>query len=155
MAFYSSASNASLWRGVDYFDKGKVEEFTCLDDGTIKGIVTGSEGKAYDVVIDPSHPKKSTCNCPFAEGRRVVCKHMIALYFASIPGSREAFDRDMQALEAQYELQEKRWREETRKRIDASVAALSAKEARARLADILYRDALDERYRSPDEYGWW
>ena len=35
-----------------------------------KGKVSGSNGEIYDVEIDKSHPKRSTCNCAFAKGRR-------------------------------------------------------------------------------------
>lgn len=31
------------------------------------------------------HPRKSICNCPHADGRRVICKHMIALLFTASP----------------------------------------------------------------------
>lgn len=155
MTFYDSASNASFWRGVDYYRQQKVFAFAERENDIIEGTVAGSEGQRYSVAIDLAHPKKSTCNCKFAEGRRVVCKHMVALYFASIPGSYEAFENDRRNWEAQIELEERRWREETRKRIGEYVAALSAKEARARLADILFEEALDERYRRHDGYDYW
>ena len=154
MAFYNAASNASLWRGIDYYRRGNVLGFSCADDGIVVGAVKGSGGSAYDVTINREHPRKSTCSCPFAKGRRVICKHMVALYFASTPGSYEAFEQDMRKLEVQYELEEKRWREETRKRIETEVAALSAKEARVKLAEILYNNELEERYRDDDKEFW-
>lgn len=49
------------------------------------GKVRGSNDAAYDVTIDTAHPKKSVCNCPFAEGRRVICKHMVALNLGIFP----------------------------------------------------------------------
>ena len=155
VTFYDSASNASFWRGVDYYKQQKVLDFAEREGGIIEGTVAGSEGQRYKVAIDLVHPKKSTCNCKFAEGRRVVCKHMVALYFASVPGSYEAFENDRRNWEAQIELEERRWREETRRRIDEYVAALSAKEARTRLADLLFEEALDERYRRDDGYDYW
>ncbi|NMB97839.1 MAG: hypothetical protein GYA02_14710 [Clostridiaceae bacterium] len=36
-------------------------------------------------MINIVHPRKSKCNCPHADGRRVICKHMIALYFTVFP----------------------------------------------------------------------
>lgn len=35
--------------------------------------------------INIEHPRSSKCNCPHAEGRRIVCKHMVALYFSVFP----------------------------------------------------------------------
>lgn len=155
MAFYDSASNASFWRGVDYYQQQKVLNFTKVENGIVEGVVAGSEGLEYAVSIDLAHPKRSTCNCKFADGRRVVCKHMVALYFASIPGACEQFEEDRRNWEAQIELEERRWRKETRERIDRHVAELSAEEARTKLADILYQGALDERYHSQEEWGRW
>mgnify|MGYP002644725577 CR=1 FL=1 len=48
-------------------------------------IEIASGNNKYVVHIDKMHPRKSKCNCPFADGRRVVCKHMIALYFTAEP----------------------------------------------------------------------
>lgn len=48
-------------------------------------IEVASSNNKYVVHIDKKHPRKSKCNCPFADGRRVVCKHMIALYFTAEP----------------------------------------------------------------------
>lgn len=96
MAFYSSTSNASLWRGIHYYEDGKVQSYSTVEEGIIRGTVSGSEGNAYGTTIDLDHPKRSTCNCPFADGRKVICKHMIALYFMSVPGSYEAFEKDME-----------------------------------------------------------
>lgn len=133
----------------------QVLNFTEVENGIVEGAVSGSEGLEYAVSIDLAHPKRSTCNCKFADGRRVVCKHMIALYFASIPGAYEQFEKDRRNWETQIELEERRWRKETRERIDRHAAALSAEEARTKLADILFQEALDERYRSQDEWGRW
>ncbi|WP_341484057.1 SWIM zinc finger family protein [Eubacterium maltosivorans] len=51
--------------------------------------------------IDRAHPRKSTCNCPFADGRRVVCKHMIALYFTAKPKAAEDFLKEVEEWEAE------------------------------------------------------
>lgn len=31
-------------------------------------------------MIDTEHPKKSKCNCPHAEGKKIVCKHKTTRY---------------------------------------------------------------------------
>lgn len=149
--FYSAASNASLWRGVSYYKEGRVVSFEACGSDVVRGVVAGSENNFHDTTIDLLHPKRSACNCPFAEGRRVICKHMIALYFTAVPNSFEHFEEGMRSAEARYELEEERWRTEELGRIKKHVAALSAKEARERLVDILYQDALAYRYRN-DRY---
>ena len=49
------------------------------------GKVRGSNDAVYDVTIDTVHSKKSVCNCPFVEGRRVIRKHMVALNVGIFP----------------------------------------------------------------------
>ena len=49
------------------------------------GKVRGSNDAVYDVTIDTVHSKKSVCNCPFIEGRRVIRKHMVALNLGIFP----------------------------------------------------------------------
>ena len=49
------------------------------------GKVRGSNDAVYDVTIDTVHSKKSVCNCPFVEGRRVIRKHMVALNLGIFP----------------------------------------------------------------------
>ena len=150
MAFYSSASNNSTWRGVDYYEKRKVKFSRAVGDALYEGEVEGSEGRVYSVRIDVEHPKRSTCTCPFAEGRKVVCKHMVALYFESVPGSLDAFHRDIREEEARCELEEQRWREETLASITKLVRSMSAKEAKDKLIDMMYRNMMNDRY--SDDY---
>lgn len=151
MAFYDSASNKSLWRGIDYYKAGKAREFVKSVEG-LHGTVDGSNGEVYDVTINLEHPKKSTCDCPFAEGRKVICKHMIALYFTGVPGSYAAFEEDMRKMEVQQRLEEERWQKETLKRIKKDVSEMSAKDVREKLVDILFQQVLDNHYRND---GWW
>ena len=81
MGFIDCASFASIWRGYEYYKEGMVLTFEEQADGNVQGLVKGSEGNIYSTVIDPYHPRKSSCDCPHAEGKRKVCKHKIALYF--------------------------------------------------------------------------
>ena len=73
MGLIEIASGNSVWRGVVSWNKS--------GNSTYEGVVSGSNGDSYNVYIDKLHPRKSVCNCSIAGGRRVVCKHMIALYF--------------------------------------------------------------------------
>ena len=81
MGLIEIASGNSVWRGMDYYENHKVVSWNKSGNSTNKGGVSGSNEENYNVHIDKLHPRKSVCNCPIAEGRRVVCKHMIALYF--------------------------------------------------------------------------
>lgn len=151
MAFYSVASRRSLWRGVDYYKNGNVASWSAPSASTRKGTVLGSDQASYDVEIDLEHPKKSTCTCPFAEGRHVICKHMVALYFESVEGAYGWFEKEAEQAQIAYEQEMERWERETYQSIKEEVNGLTAKEAREWLIDILYQQKLDYRYRN-DRY---
>lgn len=51
----------------------------------------GRNGHTCMVHIDKAHPRRSFCNRPFTECRRVVCKHMIALYSTAGPKMAKDF----------------------------------------------------------------
>lgn len=92
MGLLEIASGQSVWRGMDYYDDKKVLSWKVTGDESYDGIVSGRNGHSYNVHIDKVHPRKSTCPCPFAAGRRVICKHnMIALYFTVDPGAVKEF----------------------------------------------------------------
>ena len=85
MGLYECASSKSVWRGYYYYEeKGHILSCDKIGEYIYKGEVQGTASDPYKVIIDIRHPRKSTCNCPFADGRRVVCKHMMALYFLYI-----------------------------------------------------------------------
>ncbi len=151
MAFYSAASGRSLWRGVDYYKNDNVASWSAPSASIRKGTVLGSNQASYDVEIDLEHPKKSTCTCPFAEGRHVICKHMVALYFESVEGAYGKFEQEVERAQIAYEQEEERWKRETYLSIKKEVDGITAKEAREWLIDILYQQELDYRYRN-DRY---
>ena len=59
------------------------------------GKVRGSNDAVYDVTIDTVHSKKSVCNCPFVEGRRVIRKHMVALNLGIFPEKEQQMMDDL------------------------------------------------------------
>ena len=91
MGLIEMASGSSVWRGMDYYERKMVCSWKKSGEEAYDGVVSGSEGNKYSVHIDKVHPRKSSCNCPFAEGRRVICKHMIALLFTAEPKTAEDF----------------------------------------------------------------
>ena len=139
MGLIETASANSIWRGMDYYEARKVISWEKTGTFAYDGIVSGSEGNKYTVHIETNHPRRSTCNCPFAEGRRVVCKHMIALYFTAVPNAADDFLRQVEEWEAEEQEREKQYYEDLRKYVNQ----LSKAELRERLYDALVE--LEER----------
>ena len=126
MGLIDLASGNSLWRGMEYYEGKKVVSVKQTGESEYEGIVNGSSQEPYHVVIDIDHPKKSKCTCPFADGRRVICKHMVATYFSVFPKEAERINKEAEEYEAE---EEKRWEEE-RKEIEKYVNSLSKQELR-------------------------
>lgn len=139
MGLIEIASNNSVWRGMDYYNNKKVVSWKTLKDGIYEGMVSGSEGNTYTVHIDTEHPRKSFCNCPFADGRRVVCKHMIALYFTAEPKVAKDFLKEVEKWEAEEKERERQHYEDMRK----YVKSLSKTELQEQLLDAMVQ--LEER----------
>ena len=139
MGLIETASANSVWRGMDYYETRKVVSWEQTGTFAYDGIVSGSEGNKYNVHIETNHPRRSTCNCPFAEGRRVVCKHMIALYFTAVPNATDDFLRQVEEWEAEEQEREKQHYEDLRKYVNQ----LSKAELRERLYYALVE--LEER----------
>ena len=133
MGLIEMASGNSVWRGMDYYERKMVCSWKKSGEEAYDGVVSGSEGNKYSVHIDKVHPRKSSCNCPFAEGRRVICKHMIALLFTSEPKAAEDFLRQVEEWE-----QEEKEREQLHyKELREYVNSLPKKELQERLYEAL------------------
>lgn len=90
MSILTSASSNSVSRGYDYFNSDKVNNVKQLNDHEYEGYVDGSLKNPYYVKIDIIHPRKSYCDCPFANGNK-TCKHMVALYFSIFDDEAEDY----------------------------------------------------------------
>ena len=101
MGIISCASGASCWRGLDYYKEKKVKDIKKISDIEYASKVKGN--KDYDVYLNIKHPRKSTCNCPMAKGKRIICKHIVATYFSVIPESAKDFENEQNELEKEYE----------------------------------------------------
>lgn len=123
MGLIEIASGNSVWRGMDYYENKKVISWNKKSEDIYEGVVNGSEGKSYSVHIDKLHPRKSTCNCPFADGRRVVCKHMIALYFTAEPQAAKDFLKQVEEWEQEEEEREIQHYKELRKYVNSLTKA--------------------------------
>ena len=144
MSILSIASNASAWRGYEYYKGKMVLSWKQVGEHEFEGEVAGSGNEPYHVMIDTEHPKKSTCNCPHAEGRRIVCKHKVALFFTVFPKEADEYIAEIE----EYEREEEEWEQECYDQIVKHVKSLSKEELRNALINAL----LDEEERDHNRY---
>lgn len=101
MGIISSASGSSCWRGLDYYKDKKVKNIKKINDIEYTSVASGT--KEYNVYLNLEKPRKSTCNCSLANGKRIICKHIVATYFSVVPGSAEDFENEQNRLHEEYE----------------------------------------------------
>ncbi len=131
MGLLDIASANSFRRGYDYFKALKVKSCCGAGPNRFEGTVEGSGKNIYHVTIDLEHPKKSTCDCPHAEGTRRVCKHKVALYFSVFPEAADKACREVEAWEEEFE--EEGLSEEEQREIEEYVDSLSIQQLKAKL----------------------
>ena len=131
MSFYDSASRNSYWRGVDYYESDYVTSLRQIDNETWASEVQGNNNNVYNVEININHPRKSKCTCPFADGRRVVCKHMVATYFKVFPDEAKEVIRERD----EYEREQEMYEDEIYDKVTEYVDSLSEDEVRASLME--------------------
>ncbi len=95
MALIDIAASKTVWRGIEYYNQGKVISWDKNEDGTYDARVAGSDDGEYLVHVDLEHPRKSTCNCPFANGKRIICKHMVAVSLCVDSSEAERFKKEL------------------------------------------------------------
>ncbi len=134
MSILSVASGQSVYRGYEYAQAKKVLHMEQVGEGVIQGEVSGSNGSTYDVIIDVNHPRKSQCNCPYAEGKRIVCKHMVAVYFTAFPTEAKKY---IEELENYWEEEEQR-QQEQEDRLIAYVHKMKKSDLQEALLQVLY-----------------
>ena len=101
MGIISLASGNSCWRGLDYYKNKKVIKLNKIDESEYLSVVKGTNN--YNVHIDTEHPRKSTCDCPLANGKRIICKHIVATYFTAFPEEATNFEEEQNRLQKEYE----------------------------------------------------
>ena len=133
MSLLSLASSESCWRGYSYYKENKVLRLETIDEYCFKATVSGSGRKSYSVEIDLSHPRRSSCTCPHAAGKRVICKHMIATYFAAFPEEATSYYAEIIRQEEEWE----DYQEEVTEKIRRYVQGLKKHEAQELLWELL------------------
>ena len=134
MGMIECTSGASLWRGYDYYKENKVKDLIETSPGIFSANVEGNSDKPYVVEIDVAHPRKSKCNCPHADGKRIVCKHMMAVYFAVFPEEAQRIYNE--AIE--YQEQEDKRAEELYEKVRQHVWKMKKNEAQQALLELIF-----------------
>lgn len=141
MSIRTLASGTSAWRGYEYYTEKKVLSLSQTGEDEYTGQVAGNGSVPYQVKINTVHIRQSKCNCPHADGRRVICKHMVALFFAAFPDEAEDYMEEVE----EYERDEEQRMEDHYAALRSYVKSLSKKELQEQLFEALAE--LEERGR--------
>lgn len=101
MSIISLASGSSCWRGLDYYKSNKIINLKRISNYEFKSTAVGTS--TYDIYLDISHPRRSTCTCPLANGKRILCKHIVATFFTAFPEEAKDFEEEQERLQEEYE----------------------------------------------------
>ncbi len=132
MSILTLASGASASRGYEYYQGKKVLRAEQIGETKYQGRVLG-RGGAYDVLIDTTHARSSSCTCPHAAGTRKICKHMVALYFTVFPQEAVKYWQDWE--EAMRE--EERLQAEMDNRLEQAIRRMTKAQLQEALTDLL------------------
>lgn len=91
MSILNSASSKSVYRGYEYYKNNNVITYTQISEYEYEGYVKGKNKEPYHVIINIKHPKKSSCDCLFANGN-TICKHMVSLFFQVSPDDLKDYE---------------------------------------------------------------
>lgn len=134
MSILSLASAQSVYRGYEYYKAEKVIDLCPDGENRYRGTVSGSNGQVYQVAIDLEHPRRgSSCTCPHAAGRNIVCKHMVALYFFLFPEEARQYIDELEA----YWAEEEQRCEEAEQALIRCVGQMKKKELQQALLQLL------------------
>lgn len=145
MALIDIANSKSVWRGMEYYKQNKVLSYAMNGDGTCEGEVVGSGSENYHVHIDMEHPRKSTCDCPLAKGKMIICKRIVAVPLCLDESEAERFKNEKTI----YESEEEERREKKYEKYMSFARTMSSRELREAYAELMIE--LDE-YRLNAKY---
>ena len=101
-----------------------------------RGKVAGSNGEEYNVYVDEEHPYKCQCGCAYVEGKpRIICKHMVALYFAAYPDEAKNYINELNA----YRAEEEKRREEAEQKLEGYILRMRKAELQEALLELLLK----------------
>ena len=134
MGLLECASGASVWRGYDYYKEKKVVSLEVTGENIYSATVAGSSSEPYSVELHIDHPRKSKCNCPHADGKRIICKHIVATYFTVLPKEAERFYAEAMA----YQEEEEKRQEEMSDKMIEYVSKMKKAELCQALLELLF-----------------
>ncbi len=104
MSLLTCASSASVFYGCQLAEQKRVSNVKQIEPNVYSGRVLGTSNVPYDVMINIPHARAlSKCNCPHTSGRRIVCKHMVALFFTVFPDEIKKYNKKCKEAEKQAE----------------------------------------------------
>ena len=77
-----------------------------INENEYSSFVKGTNN--YNVHLDIEHPRKSLCDCPLANGKRIICKHIVATYFTAFPNEAVSFEEEQNRLQEEYEKEQEK-----------------------------------------------
>ena len=134
MGLLECASGASVWRGYDYYKEKKVVSLEVTGENIYSATVAGSSSEPYSVELHIDHPRKSKCNCPHADGKRIICKHIVATYFTVLPKEAEKFYDEAMA----YQEEEEKHQEELSDKVIEYVGKMKKADLCQSLLELLF-----------------
>lgn len=134
MSVLSIASGRSIYRGYEYFRAKKVLPVKIDLVGILHARVLGSEGALYEVTVNTAHPRSSSCTCPHAAGRKIICKHMVAVFFTAFPEEAEKYKEELEA----YWKEQERQQRDRETRLTRYIWGMKKDELREALVALLY-----------------
>ena len=133
MSLLTASSMESRWRGYEYYKGKKVFNLEHPENMRFHAAVSGRGKEPYTVTIDLEHLRNSSCTCPHAAGRRVICKHMVAVFFTAFPEEAEKYYADVLKAEEEWENDQ----EELENKLVKYVRTLKKQEAQDQLLEVL------------------
>ena len=134
MSIISLSSGESAWRGDNYFKDGKVIFVKQKDKNEFVAAVNGSGNNVYAVKFDTDHPRKSSCDCPHANGKRIICKHIVAAFFAAFLEEAEKYYNEI----IEYGKEEEKRQEELEDKLIKYIDKISKAELKEMLLELLF-----------------
>ena len=134
MGVIECASGNSLWRGYNYYKEKQVKQLKEIGNRIYSATVMGSANNLYSVELNLDHPRKSTCNCPHANGKRIICKHIVATYFTVLP---EEADR-LYAETIAYQEEEAKHQEQLENKVIEYVNKMKKADLAQTLLELLF-----------------
>ena len=133
MSIRTLDSGASAWRGYEYYERKKVHSFSQTGEDEYTGQMAENGPTPYQVKINTAHIRQSKYKCSHADGRRGICKHMVALFFAAFPEEAEQYMEEVE----EYGREEEQRMEDHYEALRSYVKSLSKKELQDQLFEAL------------------